>query len=91
LRTDPILDRSFAKGHLARRIAIVPCRIKHARKYGWISAIRGAETEGDVTERIHGDASHPAMNSISNTRRVSALLENNRAAIGVAQLPPANT
>jgi hypothetical protein len=88
LRADPILDRSFAEGHLARWIAIVPCRVKNTRKH---RGIRRAETESDVTERIHGDAPHPPMNPIGKARRISALLENNRATIGVAQLPPANT
>ena len=30
------------------------------------------------------------MNPIGQTRRISALLEDNRAAIGIAQLPPTN-
>src|SRR5207248_7582 len=44
-----------------------------------------------VSKRIHGNASHPAMNPIREPRRISSLLENNRAAVGIAQLPPANT
>ena len=68
----------------------MPGRVKHTWKHGWVGAVRGAETKGNIAKRIHGDASHPAMNPIGKTRCISALLEDNRTTIGTAQFIPTN-
>jgi hypothetical protein len=50
-------------------------------------AAGNAETQGDITRTIHGNAAHPAMVAI---RSISALLLNAPAAPAVAQFVPAN-
>src|SRR5438128_1423862 len=91
LGAGPVDDRSFAEGHLARRIAGVPGRVKHTWKNGWVSVIRRAKTKGNVAKRVEGNTSHPAVNPVGKSRCISALLEDNRAAVGIADFPPANT
>jgi hypothetical protein len=66
----------------------VPARVKHAGENRWIRIIRSAKAQGDIAKGIHGNASHPAMYPIGKSRRIGALLEDDRVTIWAAQLPP---
>ena len=50
LRAGPVNDRGFTERHLAHRIACMSAGVVHAGKHGWVGAVRGAKTQGNISE-----------------------------------------